>query len=449
MPYFDDNDSLLSYNYLYLTRSDFELEERFYVLTNEAFAPTTYKRMEHWFITTNLADVYVDYVEYMDKEQGWPLWSGIDSLRDTTFAHIERECEDLLILAQQKGTQIVGFENGELWPLGTTRSMGLINAEVFAADDELRGHYPRTRFNTSQVEYRWLNYFDHGNPKVFDPHLYPFAEWNSIGNQEELDSLSDRLEESYQYCNSIADTAIAMLFKLQVHDLVSSPTDPLLRIPRRSEIFAETYMALAHGAQGVSFFKYRTHGIDSLASMHGLVNEDYQHPVGAPWYYNERWCAVQEVFAQLDSIGDVLVTLERDTAYCVYTDEITFGSDLLPITNVEFTEDDTNYIEVGQFHTTQGDTDYVILVNRRTDADRHINIETNLTGAKSLHDIYTGEQFISSTGNFYAIPFDSGEGRVFRISEEMDASLEKDTSLIIPGLVSGIILTMLAFWILL
>jgi len=66
--------------------------------------------------------------------------------------------------------------------------------------------------------------------------------------------------------------------------------------------------------------------------------------------------------------------------------------------------------------------DYLILVNRRTDNDRHITVKTDKTGNWALCDIYTQEKFISSTGDFYAIPFDSGEGRVFRLEEFNDLS---------------------------
>jgi hypothetical protein len=202
-----------------------------------------------------------------------------------------------------------------------------------------------------------------------------------------------------------------MLFKLQVHDLYpGDKSDPALRIPRRSEIFAGAYIALAHGAKGISFFKYRTNKADAEDSMHGLVNKDYEHPVGPPWYYNERWEAVRDLYAELGAMGDVLKTLQRDAAFCAKD-----GGFIAPLTNVYFEEESRGsaWIEVGQFHDAEAN--YLILVNRRTDADRHVVVEMDLTGESILEDIYTGEEFASTNGQFTGIPFDAGAGRVFRI----------------------------------
>jgi hypothetical protein len=70
MPYFSPapaNDTL-SHNYRYVTKGQFGGDQNFQEFEVEAFADTDYVRMQHRFYTTNACDIYVDWVEYMDKE---------------------------------------------------------------------------------------------------------------------------------------------------------------------------------------------------------------------------------------------------------------------------------------------------------------------------------------------------------------------------------------------
>jgi beta-galactosidase GanA len=72
----------------------------------------------------------------------------------------------------------------------------------------------------------------------------------------------------------------------------------------------QAYLALAHGAKGISYYLYRG---PSDGAYQGLVDTSYQH-TSPP--YAEKWQAVHDVFAQLDSMGDTLLRLEREAAYC-------------------------------------------------------------------------------------------------------------------------------------
>jgi hypothetical protein len=68
MPYLDDDDDTLSHHYVYATKGQFGGDENFEEFEIEAFADTNYRYMQHVFYTTNACDIYVDWVEYMDKE---------------------------------------------------------------------------------------------------------------------------------------------------------------------------------------------------------------------------------------------------------------------------------------------------------------------------------------------------------------------------------------------
>ena len=247
------DDYLICHNYKYVTKGEFVGDQNFVIFENETHADSNYLYMKYCFITTNLCDVYVDWVEFMDMEQGYPLWS--DALRPITLDTIENECKYLVDLAESYNSEIIGFEIGDIPRKGTFRCLGILNDSLFALDDTLRDRPPRIRVAAHNTQATLLRYFDVANPGIYDPYLYPFAWENSPGNQSELDSLSELLEDSYQKSRA---EGIPMVFKLQAHDLdslVASGNDKRLRNPIRSELFAESYMALAHGAKGISFFK--------------------------------------------------------------------------------------------------------------------------------------------------------------------------------------------------
>jgi hypothetical protein len=187
-------------------------------------------------------------------------------------------------------------------------------------------------------------------------------------------------------------------------------------------------MALAHGVKGVSFAFYRS-GFQGPIT-YGLVDANYAHPEPI---YNHKWQAVQDVFAQLDAIGGTLLGLKRRTAFCAKD-----GGYLSPINSICFEEEvpDSAWIEVGQFTDTLTETqDYLILVNRRTNGDRHITVETDKTTTYALRDLYTQERFISSTGDFKWIPFEAGEGRVFKLEEFSSRDWENDFNIVLANTV--------------
>ena len=68
------NYDTLSHNYYYVTKGQFGGDQNFVEFQMEAQADSNYRRMEHRFITTNLCDIYVDWVEYMDMDRAYYLF---------------------------------------------------------------------------------------------------------------------------------------------------------------------------------------------------------------------------------------------------------------------------------------------------------------------------------------------------------------------------------------
>jgi hypothetical protein len=95
-PYFYNNNdsSLYEHHYIYVTKGQFEDDRVFGEFEIEAFADTNYHRMQYRFYTTNACDIYVDWVEYMDKDAQLAIaklkGQGVDQQRQEAAYAAER-----------------------------------------------------------------------------------------------------------------------------------------------------------------------------------------------------------------------------------------------------------------------------------------------------------------------------------------------------------------------
>jgi hypothetical protein len=358
-------------------------------------------------------DFWVDKIEYMDMNRAYYLFSDPDR-RDSTLKEIIDQCASV---ERTYGNKIVAWFQSDEPRRCSFRAHQAVNN---ACRDVLQ--YPAIS-PIWQVPERSdvFHWAQTGQPQILDIDPYCFSgegKFSWGGPQDELDSLSILLENGYQAAQNTPHGAVDLHVTLQAFEqwreiTIRQQKKRIVkrRNPNRAEIFAETFMALAHGARGISFFHYWTSpkNISKPDSLFGLVDTVLDH--SGP-KYTEKWQAVQDIFNYLDNTGDILLSLERDTAFCAIN-----GGFISPLSNVYFEEEvqDSAWIEVGQFHTTQGDTDYVILVNRRTNAVRHITIDMDTEGRYTFSDIYHGKRFASCKGRIKKIPFKAGEGRIFRI----------------------------------
>jgi len=94
MPYFKANGDTLSHHYRYVTKGEFGGDQNFQEFQVEGFADTSYRRLEYRFYTTNLCDIYVDWVEYMDKDAQLAIaklkGQGVDQQRQEAAYAAER-----------------------------------------------------------------------------------------------------------------------------------------------------------------------------------------------------------------------------------------------------------------------------------------------------------------------------------------------------------------------
>jgi len=368
-----------------------------------------YDRTNYRMTWYDNCDFWVDWIKYMDMERAYYLFyessPGVFAFRDSILdSVILPQCN---AIEQAHGADMAAWMQVDEPRRCAFRAMGVVN-------DTGQAHLQLPPWAPLKQDYysrRPKLLVVLGRPPLINTDPYVFVGTGSTGDQSELDKLALELEDAYQACQIDADSSIALHFTGQAFAEQRGGVW-FYRNPTRSEILAESFMALAHGAQGIHFFRYRElwPGADTVIS---LVDLNYSHVAEK---YADKWQAVHDVFAQLDSIGDTLLLLDRVGAYLAREANGNFAPSL-SLDSVYFEEEsrDSAWIEVGQFQDAS-DNEYLILVNRRTNADRHITVKTSLSGTWATRDLYTQERFLSSTGDFYSIPFDSGEGRVFKLN---------------------------------
>jgi len=349
-------------------------------------------------------DLWVDWIEVLDMAQAYPLfWN--DSLQALTLDSITTQC--LALEAKYPGA-IAGWAQSDEPDRATFRAHGIINAYLAP-----RGVAPTHTPILPHRKRRFDHFAQVAKVPVLDVDPYVFEAGNEVGDQAELSHLAEVLETGWRACRQ---QGIPLHFTGQAHRWIDRGTEKL-RHPRRSEIQVQAYMALAHGATGVTYWKYLTgYSADGTASI-ALVDTNYSH-AAAP--FAEKWQAVHDVFLELKTIGDTLLTLTRETAFCAAEDP----GYRAPLRRVLFQERGAPWIEVGQFRDSAGDP-WLVLVNRRTEARRGIIVSLTESGPAELVDVYTGERFHAPRGTFPPILFEPGQGRVLKLTDETENSLQK------------------------
>ncbi|MCX6641755.1 MAG: hypothetical protein NTW14_14915 [bacterium] len=353
-----------------------------------------YQGMVYKVYWPGYVDLWVDYIEYMDMNAAYPLFVN-NASQDSTLNVIYQQC--LAIEQNDVHHVIVGWHESDEPRRPSFTAHGLINDYLIQ-----RGIKTPQTIENPLWSHDYMNLVHRGKLPVLIEDYYRIMDTCEVGDQTELQMFSDSIEVVYQ---AATDVDIPFYAMVQAHwNAPSNPGAAGSRDPAPSEIFAQAYMALAHGAKGIWVYKYSSYPPKSF----GLVDSSYNHINNDSIKFDDKWNAVKNLYAQLDSIGDILLTLHRDAAYCC-----TSPNYQSPVTGIQFFIGGLSYIEVGQFHDNSGN-DYLIVVNRRTDVAQNISISTDKMGLWVLRDLYTQERFLSSTGNFKAIPFTAGQGRVFK-----------------------------------
>lgn len=220
------------------------------------------------------------------------------------------------------------------------------------------------------------------------------------------------------------------------------------RAPTRNEIFAQVNLALCYGAKGIGYYCYPTYlgenPDDPPDTTWGLVDlvDDEDELVwnldGHRRYIrNYRWYAVQEINAKLDSLDDVLLSLNWQEAFVSHPDTISWRDTFVESLYSDRFVPDSTYIEIGIFKN--GSTDYLMLVNRRclsTETDTlTVILDTAKSDAYMLEDMYNQDVYGGDNGVFSGIVLAPGEGRLLKMIDSdatWSGTINVQSSITIP-----------------
>ncbi len=174
------------------------------------------------------------------------------------------------------------------------------------------------------------------------------------------------------------------------------------REPTPREIKCMIWLALAHGAQGIEHFTYKTIPEGSWIDSGLTCNGNPRYPL---------WTAAKEMNFLIRDIGSKLLSLESDTVF-----KSTEG--IPPSCFIkEISSDDT--VQIGTFHNADNDT-FFIIVNRLCQASDSDTVVIKIhKDSLFLTDLYTGEAIAPDSepnGNsYFSIPLPPAQGRFFQL----------------------------------
>jgi tetratricopeptide (TPR) repeat protein len=209
---------------------------------------------------------------------------------------------------------------------------------------------------------------------------------------------------------------IPFWFWPQVFSVVSN--DVNLREPTVNEIRQMVNLGIAYGAKGIYYFLYSS--IPSTG-CNGLVNANRtprRMIYGGTSYAGNKWETVKDINRHLAEIGPTLLKLTWQKAFSIHQVQPTETF----ITNVNTNvPGETQYVELSVFKdfSTTPNTDYFMLVNRRTknDENRDITANFNNTSSWEITDISSGKIWIIAPNGSFTDNLAPAEGKIYRIGQ--------------------------------
>lgn len=218
----------------------------------------------------------------------------------------------------------------------------------------------------------------------------------------------------------------------------AATSDKLYRPPTPNEIKCMGYLSLCYGAKGLMYYLIHTdtpHPVNSskVRAFYGLFDESGKQADYTKWNQatptpnfwvqdpaktqvpNSRFTAVNDLNHAIENIESELLQLTWQNAYSIHQGQP--GSSNW-VSDVRTTLSETQYIELGIFKRTSDNTDYFMVVNRRTlsSESRNITVTFNLSSYDTWKVIEIGTDnswIVSKTGNFQTT-YEPGEGKLFK-----------------------------------
>ena len=187
------------------------------------------------------------------------------------------------------------------------------------------------------------------------------------------------------------------------------------REPTPRELRCMIWLALAHGAKGVVYYRY--HSLKEhfdLSEYDGYRDDHWIVGLTDPssGFKRSAWYTVRELNKELTNIGSTLASLFSDTI---------FSSNIVPPANCFIKEVSDTLVQIGTFHDKTHD--YFIVVNRKCLPRDRINVIMRINADEPIHlyDCYTKEaipyrSMYAKKLYDFAVNLEPGQGRLFRIT---------------------------------
>lgn len=236
-----------------------------------------------------------------------------------------------------------------------------------------------------------------GEPNVFQHEHYVYNADVEAGSERALRRLRDLVKGYDNVARLLRDRHGRWHGIVQVH-AESRDAEPFYRPPTPAEISVQVGLALSRGASGIVYFLYSS-GLEEVLNGAGEIVQRriYEGLVDADRQPNERYRAAQALNDRLRVMSESLADrrfLGGYPAPQAPADE--------PVTCADADADLAYYGD-------DAGTSHVLIVNRRTDGSRGVEIEL-VTGI-TLHDV-EGTAAVDGTS---AVNLEAGGFRLFRI----------------------------------
>jgi tetratricopeptide (TPR) repeat protein len=191
-----------------------------------------------------------------------------------------------------------------------------------------------------------------------------------------------------------------------------------LREPTTNEIKMMVNLSLTYGAKGIFYFLYWSCYFSNYNDQYyGLVNEDgSKRTIIYPGtsYSGNKWETLKSINQNLATIGPTLINLTWQNAFSIHQGQPT-GTFITSVTTTDAANE--RYVELGLFKDA-ANTDYFMLVNRRTlsSEGRNITVSLNNSGFKEILEVASGKKFIIASNGTFTDTFAPGEGKLYKIS---------------------------------
>lgn len=270
--------------------------------------------------------------------------------------------------------------------------------------------------------------------------FYPFGGERTVS--QALDALTERLNSLKGYS---LPRNIPLMPGIQVHEGIKNDIVRNADVSP-AEIWAQGWLAIAHGAQGLLYFLYSTfeYGYPDVWSYRGLVdingNPAERNALAGPYVPNEKYDAVQSMNQHIAAIEDILTETEWNSTYHFHDSNVSiypFSNGVCShiVTGITVTDGSSRDVEVGHFSDSEGNT-ILVIVNRNTLTSKNIQVTMNqVNQIMQIEDLVAARtgigqshQLMTATSPRFNTHLEPGEGRVFRLSTGITGTLSKNES---------------------